>query len=112
MAEGRMRLLRKRLMKDEAMREKYANVVNGYIQKGYAQKVLQESAVDVPKWYLPHHGVVNPKKPEKLRVVFDYAAKYKGRSLNQELLQGPDLNNTLLGVLLRFRQDDCHSSRY
>ena len=38
-------------------------------------------------------------------VVFDCAAKYKGRSLNQELLQGPDLNNTLVGVLLRFRQD-------
>ena len=47
-------------------------------------------------------GVVNPKKPEKLRVVFDCAAKYKGRSLNEELLQGPDLNNTLVGVLLRF----------
>ena len=105
MAEGRMRLLRKRLMKDEAMREKYANVVNGYIEKGYAQKIIHESAMDVPKWYLPHHGVVNPKKPEKLRVVFDCAAKYKGRSLNEELLQGPDLNNTLVGVLLRFRQD-------
>ena len=100
-----MRLLRKRLMKDEAMREKYANVINGYFEKGYAQKILHESAMDVPKWYLPHHGVVNPKKPEKLRVVFDCAAKYKGRSLNEELLQGPDLNNTLVGVLLRFRQD-------
>ena len=77
MAEGRMRLLRKRLMKDEAMREKCASVVNGYIQKEYAQKILQDSAMDVPKWYLPHHGNVNPKKPEKLHVVFDCAAKYK-----------------------------------
>ena len=33
MAEGRMRLPRKRLMKDEAMREKYANVVNSYIER-------------------------------------------------------------------------------
>ena len=26
-----------------------ANVVNGYIEKGYAQKILHESAMDVPK---------------------------------------------------------------
>ena len=37
--------------------------------------------------------------------MFDCAAKYKGRSLNEELLQGPDLNNTLVVVLLRFRHD-------
>lgn len=29
---------------------------------------------------------------------------FGGTSLNKELLQGPDLTNTLIGVLLRFRQ--------
>lgn len=39
------------------------------------------------------------------RVVFDCAAKFVETSLNDNLLQGPDLINNLVGVLLRFRQD-------
>ncbi len=38
-------------------------------------------------------------------VVFDCTSTFRGTSLNSELLQGPDLTNTLLGVLLRFHQD-------
>ena len=54
-------------------------------------------------WYLPHHCVINPNKPGKLRVVFDCAAKYEGKSLNSRCMQGPDLMNKLLFVLLWFR---------
>lgn len=77
------------------------------LEKGYAQKVLDNhhSSVDRPRWYLPHHPVVNPRKPDKVRVVFDCAAKFHGTSLNQQLMQGPDLTNSLIGVLTRFRQE-------
>ena len=57
------------------------------------------------KWYLPHHGVYHPKKPDKLRVVSDCSAEYQGSSLNNYLFQGPDLTNNMIGVLLRFRQE-------
>ncbi|KAA3673840.1 uncharacterized protein DEA37_0010855 [Paragonimus westermani] len=46
-----------------------------------------------------------PAKPLKLRIVFDCAANYAGKSLNDQLLWRPDLTNSLTGVLLRFRQE-------
>ena len=56
-------------------------------------------------WYLPHHPVTYPMKPGKVRIVFDYAAKYHGISLTQQLLQGPNFTNPLVRVLTRFRQE-------
>lgn len=56
-------------------------------------------------WYIPHFGVYHPKKPGNTRVVFDVNAKCGGVSLNDHLLQGPDLMNSLLGGLLRFRRE-------
>ncbi|KAM6948701.1 importin-13-like [Aplochiton taeniatus] len=56
-------------------------------------------------WYLPTFGVYHPQKPGSIRVVFDSSAKYFGTSLNGVLLSGPDLNNSLIGVLIRFRKE-------
>ena len=55
-------------------------------------------------WYIPHHGVYSASKPDKIRVVFYCSAKCQGVSLNDKLLQGPNPTNSLIGVLLRFRQ--------
>ncbi|XP_067373332.1 uncharacterized protein [Channa argus] len=56
-------------------------------------------------WYLPIFGVYHPRKPGQIRVVYDSSATHEGISLNSVLLSGPDLNNTLLGVLIRFRKE-------
>ena len=78
-----------------------------YIDRGYARKLsnLEAETTSSKTNYLPHHAVLNPNKPGKVRVVFDATAKHEGTSLNQNLLQGPDMTNNLVGVLLRFRQD-------
>lgn len=49
--------------------------------------------------------MLHPQKPDKVRIVFDCAVTHKGTSLNDKVLQGPDLTNKLLGVLLRFRKE-------
>ena len=36
--------------------------------------------------------------------MFDCKSKYGGTSLNDQVLQAPDLTNKLVGVLLRFRE--------
>ena len=54
--------------------------------------------------YRPHHPVQNPNKPTKIRRVANAASLFKGQSLNNNLLTGPDLLAILTGILLRFRK--------
>ena len=103
----RLRHLRRRLERDPVLKKKYLAIIDEYVEKGYARKLTpEETKVRGNKtWYLPHHPVLNPRKPGKVRAVFDAASTFAGTSLNEELLQGPDLINNLVGVLVRFRQD-------
>ena len=84
--------LKKRLMKNENLHIKYQETMNSYIDDGHAEKIPKEELEpdDRPVWYVPHHPVVHPLKPEKVRVVYDCAATYKGTSLNQQLMSGPE----------------------
>ena len=108
LAETRMKYLCRKLQKDETVKAAYVKCMEGYIRDGYARKVSDAELQNDGKYgvcYVPHHAVTNPKKPGKVRVVFDCAAKYSGKSLNDHLYTGPDIVNTLLGVLFRFRQE-------
>ena len=107
MAQRRLFSLKKRLSSDTVLCNKYVNVLENYIDKGYAKKVSPDQLDNTNvKWYLPHHPVFHPKKPDKVRIVFDCAAKHKGASLNDALYQGPVLTNSLVGVLTRFRKNN------
>jgi len=97
----RLEQLKRKFEKNARFRQQYTEVIEGYIRKGHARKV--ESTDRNVQFFLPHHGVFHPQKPSKLRVVFNCAAKFHGRSLNDELLSGPDLMNNLVGVSFRFR---------
>lgn len=55
--------------------------------------------------YLPHHPVINEHKPGKVRAEFDCTARYKDASLHNKCYKSTDLMNSLIGVLLRIRQD-------
>lgn len=107
LAEHRLKLLRRRLLKNQELLLKYSSFMEDLVKNGHARKVPQDRLTHPvgAVWYLPHHPVLNPNKPDKVRVVFDCAAKHQGTSLNDQLLQGPDLTNNLVGVLTRFRQE-------
>ena len=105
-AEQRLQHLRRKFERQPPFREEYMKFMGKVMDRKFAEKVPEDEIQrdDGRVWYVPHHGVFHPQK-RKLRVVYDCAASYKGRSLNTELLQGPDLTNSLVGVLIRFRQD-------
>ena len=96
-----------KMQRSEKYRNDYITFMTSIINKGYARSVPKSQPRPEPGkiWYIPHHGVYHPRKPEKIRVVFDCSARFEGTSLNDQLLQGPDLTNSLVGVLCRFREE-------
>ena len=104
MAEARLQSLKSKLLRDKTFHRKYKEFMQNLIERGYARKLTEGARRSGKTWYLPHHGVFHPQKKDKIRVVFDAAAMQERVSLNSQLHQGPDLTNSLLGVLLRFRQ--------
>jgi len=98
------------LKKRPQMGKDYLEFMEKILSKGHASPVPQEDATSKNQigkvWYLPHFGVYHPKKPTQIRVVFDSSAEFEGVSLNKELLSGPDMMNSLLGVLIRFRTEN------
>ncbi|XP_055612959.1 uncharacterized protein LOC129759515 [Uranotaenia lowii] len=107
MAEKRFECLERKLKRNPKMMENVTKQIEEYQMKGYARLATEgEIRNSDPRktWYLPLGVVVNPKKPEKIRMVWDAAATVKGVSLNSMLLKGPDQLTTLPWVLFRFRQ--------
>ena len=99
--------MKRRFQNDQELFEKYKTSIHEYIEKGYAARFPQDevNAGHDIIFYLPHYAVFHPYKPAKVRVVFDCAAKFQGTSLNDQLLSGPDLTNSLVGVLTRFCEE-------
>ncbi|XP_049874507.1 uncharacterized protein LOC126372702 [Pectinophora gossypiella] len=100
----RLQAIERKLDRDEEMKRRYEKQMNTLIENGYAEVAPTPPKGKTKIWYLPHFAVMNPQKPEKLRIVHDAAAKVRGVSLNDMLLSGPDLLRSLPGVLMKFRQ--------
>ena len=101
-AYKRLKSTRKTLDWNPIIKQHYFAFMKNLIDKGHTEPVpAQDPTLLKPCWYLPHFGIYHPQKPDKICVVFDSAAENGGISLN---LSGPDLANSLLGVLLCFRK--------
>ena len=79
-ARPRFSYLEKNFSKNDQFKEAYIRFMKDIIAKGYTRKPVTKAAFG-KTWYLLHHGIYQPNKPGKIRVVFDTSADYKGRCL-------------------------------
>ena len=92
----------KRFIRDNKFFLDYKKYMNDLLEKGYARRCNETPTGKT--WYIPHHALYHPSKPGKIRVVFDCSAEFEGKSINKELLPGPDLNNQIFSILIRLRE--------
>ena len=100
----RAKILEKSFQKDTVKKQHFVQFMREILDSGHAE-IAPPLEEGTECWYLPLFGVYHPKKPNQIRGVFDASARFDGVSLNDVLLTGPDLTNSLLGVLLRFRRE-------
>ena len=102
-----MKSLERRLGNDPQLKKSYSKTIQEDFGNGYIVKVDKSECFrtdNCREWYLPHHPVIHPHKPGKVRRVLNGAAKFHGFSLNKVLLTGPDMLQNLIHILFRFRQ--------
>ena len=103
--QQRMKSTLKKMMRSEPeIFVKCKEIIHKYLEKGYIELVpdAETKSTGITN-YIPWFVVKHPFK-DSIRIVFDAKATYKGSSLNDHILPGPDLTNELRGVIFRFRE--------
>ncbi|XP_062703587.1 uncharacterized protein LOC134286039 [Aedes albopictus] len=103
-ATRRFLSLERRLNADPQLKQAYTAFINEYAELGH-MKLVDNLETQLPTYFLPHHCVVRPDSiTTKLRVVFDAScAADTGVSLNDALMVGPQVQDDLVAIILRFR---------
>ena len=100
----RAMILDKSFEKNRTKRDHALDFMQNILERGHAE-LAPPLKPNEECWFLPIFGIYHPMKPNKIRMVFDSSARYQDVSLNNVLLSGPDLTNSLIGVLMRFRME-------
>ncbi|XP_040173683.1 uncharacterized protein LOC120906235 [Anopheles arabiensis] len=106
MARRRLECLERRMERDPKLKTVVHHHIADMMEKGYTHKATSAELSESNSkriWYLPFGVVTNPKKPGKVRIIWDAATKVQDTSLNDMLLKGPDELISLPEVLFRFR---------
>ena len=80
--------IKRKMVRDQSYHSDYVEFMNRMMEKGYAVHAPDNEKGSV-SWFMPHHGVYHPANGN-ICVVFDCAASKDGKSLNSELLSGPN----------------------
>ena len=106
----------RRLKSSPDQGESYDKRMKEMLEMNFCRKLSQEDMENFegPVHYIPHHAVLRPEsKSTPVRIVFNSSSVFQGHKLNDFWLKGPDLLNSLFGVLLRFREREvCLTRRH
>jgi hypothetical protein len=106
-ADSRIRPLLNKFTRDPAYEKHYRESMAKNFAEGYARRLSTTEVEERPtRYWLPHFAVPKVAGRPELRLVFDAAAKYRGRSLNDYVTPGPALQNPLPAVILHFREGE------
>jgi hypothetical protein len=106
-ALARLQSTEKKLRQNDDYARMYRDQIEDLVARGCARKLTTEEIETHkgPVFYLSHHAVLKPEKESTpCRVVFNSAANFRGHCLNEYQCKGPILLNSLLGVIMRFRE--------
>ncbi|CAI5644747.1 unnamed protein product [Oreochromis niloticus] len=95
-----------KLSKEPEWKTAYAAQVHEMVNRRAAVKLSKEvlQSWTGPVWYISHLIAPNPHSVSTpVRLVWNSSQKYRGLSLNDILIKGPDVLNPIRAVLLRFR---------
>jgi len=101
----RFKSMEKRLKENHNHYEDYRKFMKEYEDLGHMVEVNPDSENPPHTYYIPHHFVLKQESTTtKFRVVFDASAKTTtGSSLNDTMMIGPTLQDTLMNIVIRFR---------
>lgn len=106
LALNRLFSLERKFAKNDELRQQYCEYMADYEKSGYMTRVSEVRDNEVA-FFLPHHGVLKESSTTtKLRVVYDGSARSdNGVSINDLQHVGPRIQEDLMSILLRFRQN-------
>ncbi len=89
-------------------RAEYNKFMEEYEQMGHMTLIPEEEVTSSSSlsYYIPHHFIEKPtSSTTKFRVVFDASAKTtSGSSLNEMMMVGPVVQDSLIFIIIRFRK--------
>ncbi|XP_063837164.1 uncharacterized protein LOC135086309 [Ostrinia nubilalis] len=94
--------LEKKFYNNTQIASKYKSFMDEYQELGHMKLASDKSTQE---YFLPHHCIIRDSTTTSLRVVFNASqATTNGKSLNDYMHKGPNLQNDLFELILKWRQ--------
>ena len=101
--------MKKRLANDVELKTAHKATIQKDLESNFVRRLDDKETSETEnamQWFLPHHPVRHPHKPGKVSRFCNAASKFKGVSLVDNLLSGPDLLRHFIGIVFRIKEHE------